>query len=224
MHAQIGNKWALIAQKMPGRSDNCIKNHFYSRLRKTLRRLNKLIVEYMLKQHEPIRTSAISRLTEASESKFKSSSRVDEELADFCNGSSALIQILFTASSFLATNQKKKWGNSRQSGAGNWCKIFTILKSVSKKDIKWQATKQRPRKRPTTSNHRLLICVDVTQTGRFPQNGVMTVAAHCFPPAVALLSAPRRKSLTLSAKALAQEVGKFLQFLMQPRNLNNRKC
>ena len=50
-----------------------------------MRRLNKLITEYLPREHEPIRSSAISRLIEASESKFKSSSRVDEELADFCN-------------------------------------------------------------------------------------------------------------------------------------------
>ncbi len=40
-HKQFGNKWAEIAKILPGRSDNCIKNYYYSTLRKHLRRINK---------------------------------------------------------------------------------------------------------------------------------------------------------------------------------------
>ncbi len=35
-----GNRWAKIAREMAGRSDNNIKNYFYSTLRKALRRVN----------------------------------------------------------------------------------------------------------------------------------------------------------------------------------------
>lgn len=37
-HAKIGNKWVTIAQQLPGRTDNCVKNHWNSMLRKRQRR------------------------------------------------------------------------------------------------------------------------------------------------------------------------------------------
>lgn len=43
MHKIHGNKWKLLTKYLPGRTDNDIKNHFYSTLRRSLRRLNKYI-------------------------------------------------------------------------------------------------------------------------------------------------------------------------------------
>lgn len=37
-HAKYGNKWVTIAAQLPGRTDNCVKNHWNSMLRKRQRR------------------------------------------------------------------------------------------------------------------------------------------------------------------------------------------
>ena len=41
LHKIHGNKWSVIAAELKGRTDNSTKNHFYSIVRKNLRRFNK---------------------------------------------------------------------------------------------------------------------------------------------------------------------------------------
>ena len=59
----MGNKWKKIAERLNNRTDNSIKNHFYSTMRKKLRRMNKLIgMRNSTSQVREIKPSVLSNI------------------------------------------------------------------------------------------------------------------------------------------------------------------
>lgn len=55
---QAAGKVGLIGD----RSDNCVKNHFYSKLRKSLRSINKKIHKMMRKEYREIKTAILYKI------------------------------------------------------------------------------------------------------------------------------------------------------------------
>ena len=61
------------------RNDNCVKNHFYSKLRKALRHLNKSIKKNFKKQFREIKIASLYKIIETLEEKFRENTEIDEK-------------------------------------------------------------------------------------------------------------------------------------------------
>lgn len=68
--SRFGNKWSLIAKELDGRylpayrrPDNCVKNHFYSALRKGLRKINGFIqAKFRRSEARPVSPHFLSKV------------------------------------------------------------------------------------------------------------------------------------------------------------------
>ncbi|CAL9108057.1 MYB-like transcription factor 4 [Musa acuminata AAA Group] len=60
LHALLGNRWSLIAGRLPGRTDNEVKNYWNSHLRKKLKSMGVDPDNHRLTQKAPLRRSRSS--------------------------------------------------------------------------------------------------------------------------------------------------------------------
>ena len=70
-----------------------MKNHFYSRLRKAVRKLNRIISDEFERSYGYVWMGSLYKILEISEGKFKNNSKYNEDLIDKCVGTFPLMQI-----------------------------------------------------------------------------------------------------------------------------------
>ena len=73
------------------RTDNCVKNHFYSRLRKSLRKVNGAIQATMKKMYRPLQMNTIYKIVEATEEMFRDEPCCSLATSQACKGEQILI-------------------------------------------------------------------------------------------------------------------------------------
>ena len=83
-HNEVGNKWAKISTYLPGRTDNYVKNHFYSTLRKAVRRANKFLADIKDRELREIKNVLLNKILACAEDKFENRMDVSEEVVELC--------------------------------------------------------------------------------------------------------------------------------------------
>jgi len=99
-----------------------------------VRRLNKLITDYFSTQNKFIKESVLSKIVKTTESEFKNNSKIDEELADFCNG--ILLDIKISKIGYLDFNLEGKRMLKILTLGRNLLWTFKILIGIIKRAIK----------------------------------------------------------------------------------------
>lgn len=70
-----------------------MKNHFYSKLRKSLRTVNKITKLYLKKEAKEVSDVVLYKLTEATDESLKENPELTPELTKMCYGNDQVIQI-----------------------------------------------------------------------------------------------------------------------------------
>ena len=77
----MGNRWAKIAHELEGRTDNNVKNYFYSSLRRAIRKINDYISAHR-KNLKPFQLTLLNKVLAINDEKNRSKLDVKGEKAE----------------------------------------------------------------------------------------------------------------------------------------------